>query len=73
MHFAPEIWVPIVLALAVQLIGYGAIRQQVKNLADSVAEEKLELKKVDERVRNVEIFLGPVLSQNLSMSKKAGG
>lgn len=65
----PELWI----ALAVQLIGYGAIRQQVKNLSDSVNEEKLERKKIDERVREVEIFLGPSLSQTLSMSKKAGG
>jgi hypothetical protein len=69
MHMTPELWI----ALAVQLIGYGAIRQQVKNLSDSVNEEKLERKKIDERVREVEIFLGPSLSQTLSMSKKAGG
>lgn len=65
MHMTPELWV----ALVLQLIGYGAVRQQVKNLADSIAEEKIERKKIDDRVREIEIGLGP---QSLSLSKKAG-
>src|SRR3954453_7930660 len=68
LHMTPELWI----ALALQIAGYGAVRQQVKNLVDAVTEEKLERKKIDERVREVEIFLGPSLSQTLSMSKKAG-
>lgn len=68
MHMTPELWI----ALALQVMGYGAVRQQVKALADAMAEEKLERKKIDERVREVEIFLGPSLTQGLSMSKKAG-
>jgi hypothetical protein len=66
MHFSPEI----LIALALQLIGYGMIRQQVKNLADAMAEEKIERKQIAERVRELEIATGP---QTLSMAKKAGG
>jgi wobble nucleotide-excising tRNase len=48
----------IVVCIATQLITYGALRQQVKNLEDEMREQKLERKQLDERVRALEITSG---------------
>lgn len=58
----------VVIFIAVQLMTWGALRQQVKNLDDSIKTEKIERQELEERVRDLEIAAGP-----LAFSKKTGG
>jgi len=47
----PAFWI----FIAIQLIGFGALRQSVKDLKATVLEERLERRRLEERVRNIEI------------------
>lgn len=62
----------LVVFFATQLITYGALRQQVKDLKEDRDQEIIERKLLDERVRKLEINAGQVQGP-FSFAKKTGG
>jgi len=63
----PEFWIPIGVFFATQLMTYGALRQQVKDLYEALMDEKRQREKLEERVREVEFVRAS------AFAKKVGG
>jgi len=54
----PELWSAVGVVLVSNLIGFGALRQAVVDLKETVLEEKRERKALETRVRELEIAHG---------------
>jgi hypothetical protein len=57
----------LVIFFVTQLIGFGKLTQKLQDLGDAMLEEKLERKKLAEKVQALEVRIAP-----LAMVRKAG-
>lgn len=58
----------LILFVATQLMTFAALRQQVKDLAAAMIEEKIKREKLEEKFQALQLQLAP-----MTVAKKAGG
>lgn len=59
----------LILFVATQLMTFAALRQQVKDLAAAMIEEKLKREKLEQKVQALEVMQ----AASLAVAKKVGG